>query len=71
MKETYTRQEAMKRLGLKTSSAFLRVEKRYHEAFIVVQGVAKGQVRYDRVLLDQFAGWRERFKMDNHEHSKG
>ena len=70
MKETYTRREAMKRLGLKYMFEFLRLEKRYPEAFVVVIRDPRKAIEYDKTILDQFANWREHFKMDNHERSK-
>jgi hypothetical protein len=70
MKETYTRQEAMKQLGLKNMWDLLRLEKRYPEAFVVVKRDPNKPVEFDKAILDQLADWRERFKQDNHEPSK-
>ena len=71
MKETYTRKEAMDRLGLSNMYEFVRLEKRYPEAFVVVIRDPRKAVEYDKTLLDQFANWRERFKTENNEeHSK-
>ncbi len=70
MTRTYTRREAMERLGLRTMFEFLRLEKKYPEAFVVVIRDPHKAVEYDKTLLDQFANWRERFKQENPEYGK-
>ncbi len=65
MKETYTRQEAMDRLGLRSANAFLQLARKYPDAFVVVaQATTKRsgydkQIRYDKAALDRFAEIRE------------
>ena len=65
MKETYTVQEAMERLGLKSRGTFYRWERKHPQAFVVLKqtkGVKqkKGQqFHYDKAALDRFAKTRE------------
>lgn len=62
MKGTYTRREAMERLGLENPYAFIRLEKKYPEAFVIVTRAANKHALYDKAILDRFANWRERFQ---------
>ena len=64
MKDTYTRDEAMKLLELKSTNAFLRLERRYPEAFVVVNRAAHGKAQYDKSLFDRFIRWRKQFKQE-------
>lgn len=64
MKDSYTRDEAMKLLDLKSTSAFLRLERRYPEAFVVVNRAAQGKAQYDKAMFDRFVRWRKQFKQE-------
>ena len=57
MKESYTRQEAVKRLGLNNMFELIRLEKRYPEAFVVVKRDPHKPVEYEKAILDRFANW--------------
>lgn len=63
MNETYSRKEAMERLGLRSTNSFLFLERKYPEAFIIVNEVRAGdkQARYDKAALDNFVRNREYF----------
>jgi hypothetical protein len=69
-KETYTVKEAMERLGLKSINTFLRLERKYPQAFVVVKQTKsltqkKGKrIHYDKASLDRFAEKREYVKKD-------
>lgn len=71
MKETYTVKDAMDRLGLKGIKAFLRLERMYPHAFIVlkqtkgVDGRQGVQTHYDKPTLDRFAEAREKSRQEN------
>ena len=67
MDQTYTREQAMERLGIKSMSAFRRLERRYPQVFINVNlGVHRDtQPLYDKTALDKFANIRE--KLPNSE----
>ena len=72
MNETYTRKQAMERLGVKSTGAFRLMAKSYPEAFVIVtQGTAVNKhPRYDKAALDDFAKKREYFMQGtNREHS--
>lgn len=64
MRNTYTRKEAMELLALTSTNAFLWLERRYPEAFVVVKGVTYGSVEYDKAMFDRFVRWRKRFKRE-------
>jgi len=70
MKGVYTRQEAVKRLGLNNIFELIRLEKKYPEAFVVVKRDPHKAVEYDKTVLDRFANWREHFKQNNDEYSR-
>jgi hypothetical protein len=61
MHETYTRKQAMERLGIRSTNAFLSLAKRYPEGFVIVYPGIPGtrQPHYDRVQVDKFAEQRE------------
>jgi hypothetical protein len=69
-KETYTVKEAMDRLGLKSKSTFLRLERKYPQAFVVVKQTKglqqkKGKlIHYDKATLDRFAETREHLNQE-------
>ena len=57
MNDTYTRKQAMERLGIKSKNAFNQLVKKYPEAFI---NVNQGRYPlYERATLDRFARLRE------------
>ena len=61
MDQTYTREQAMERLGIKSMSAFRRLERNYPKVFINVNlGVHRDtQPLYDKTALDTFAQTRD------------
>ena len=65
MNETYTRKQAMERLGLSSTNSFLFLERKYPEAFVIVnQGTAADKnPLYDKATLDNFAERRAYFKL--------
>jgi hypothetical protein len=69
MNEFYTLKQAMERLGVKSMNAFFRMERKYPEAFVVVQQSShKGRfesrkhIHYDKAALDRFADSRDNSK---------
>lgn len=64
MNEFYTRKQAMARLAIRSSHAFHALEKRYPEAFVIVNHdtAADKHPHYDKAILDKFAGQREYLK---------
>ena len=68
MKETYSVKEAMVRLGIRGVKTFLRLEKKYPEAFVVImERGAKNirgyqVVRYRKDPIDRFAERRDLLK---------
>ena len=62
MDQTYTREQAMKRLGIKSMSTFRRLERKYPQVFINVNlGVHRDtQPLYDKTALDKFAHTRDK-----------
>lgn len=64
MSETYTRKEAMDRLGLKSTNSFLFLKRKYPDAFVIVnQGTAADKnPLYDKATLDNFAERRDYFR---------
>jgi hypothetical protein len=64
MDDNYNRKQAMERLGLSSTNSFLFMERKYPEAFVMVNQVAAGDkhARYDKATLDNFAKKREYFK---------
>ena len=68
MNETYTLNEAMDRLGLKSANALFKVERSHPEAFVVIRRDhgkdlhSRRNVKYDKAALDRFAENREFFK---------
>ena len=63
MDDHYSRKQAMERLGLGSTNSFLFLERKYPEAFVIVNQVASGDrhARYDKATLDNFAKKREYF----------
>lgn len=64
MTETYTRKQAMDRLGIRSANGLLFLARKYPEAFVVVnEGTPADKTpRYDKATLDNFAEKREYFK---------
>lgn len=62
MNATYTRNQAMERLGLKSMNAFKHLAKRYPEVFVLVKHVSSKFPRYDKDALDGFARMRDSLK---------
>ena len=64
MSETYTRKQAMERLGIWSTNSFLFLQRKYPEAFVIVnQGTAaEKNPLYDKVTLDNFAERRKYFQ---------
>ena len=68
MDQPYTREQAMERLGIRSLSAFRRLERNYPKVFINVNlGVHRDTQRlYDKTALDKFANTREKlFKQED------
>jgi hypothetical protein len=69
-KETYTVKEAMVRLGVKSLTRLLRLERKHPQAFIVVKQTKglkqkKGKIiHYDKATLDRFAKTREHLNQE-------
>jgi hypothetical protein len=67
---TYTRQQAMDRLGFKSANAFFQLERKYPEAFVVMKrgpGTdvhSRRNVEYDKATLDGFAERRKNFRQE-------
>jgi hypothetical protein len=62
---TYTRLQAMERLGLKSANAFFQLVRKYPDAFVIMkQGKNKDDVRYHKVTLNRFAERREYFRQE-------
>lgn len=67
--ETYTFREAMDRLGLKSKSAFYRLENKYPEAFVLMNKGSGTKTRYHKTTLDKFVMIREYFRNGKYEHN--
>ena len=65
MNEHYTRKEAMERLGIKTFRAFLRLEKEYPDAFVLID--ENKPFLYDKEKLDKFIAMRQYFIEEKYE----
>jgi len=66
MHVTYTRNQAMERLGIKSRSAFKHLAKKYPEVFVLVKQVPSKLPRYDKEALDRFAKIRDSLKDQLH-----
>jgi hypothetical protein len=64
MKDTYTREQAMERLGFKSANAFLQLERKHPYAFVVMKRGPGRNVLYHKAILDKFAEGREHFEQD-------
>lgn len=56
MNEYYTRKQAMDRLGMKSTNAFLQLVRKYPEGFVNVNPNRYGEKKpwYDKAALDNF-----------------
>ena len=66
MNEYYTREQAMERLGMKSTNAFNQLVRKYPDAFVNVNKTKHGTKNpwYDKATLDGFAQMREYFKQE-------
>lgn len=64
MNDTYTRQQAMDRLGFKSANVFFQLERKYPDAFVVMKRGPGRDIRYHKATLDRFAERREYFKQE-------
>ena len=62
MNQTYTREQAKQRLGIKSMSDFRRFERKYPQVFMNVNmGVHSDTQRlYDKTAIDNFAATRDK-----------
>jgi hypothetical protein len=54
MNQTYTRKQAMERLGVRSTNAFTQLSKKYPDAFVIIQQSTIKHPRYDKAALDRF-----------------
>jgi hypothetical protein len=66
MNETYTRDQAMERLGIKSRNAFKQLAAKYPESFIIVDLRAGKYPRYNKAAIDRFAEVRDALKNQIH-----
>ena len=70
MNETYTLKEAMERLGVKSEHTFFQLERKYPDAFVVMnRGSGKDvhirkNLQYHKATLDRFAERRGYIKQE-------
>lgn len=70
MSDTYTRQQAMDRLGIKSANIFFQLERKHPDAFVVMKRAPGKDIRsrrdiaYDKAALDRFAERREHFSQE-------
>jgi hypothetical protein len=64
VKATYTHKQAIERLGLKNAYTFVRLERKYPEAVVIVIRDADKHALYNKAILDRFVNWQERFKKE-------
>lgn len=62
--QTYTRQQAMDRLGIKSANVFFQLIRKYPDAFVIMKGSHNKDARYDKATLDRFAERRNYFKQE-------
>ena len=62
MNQTYSREQAMQRLGIRSMSDFRRFERKYPQVFMNVNmGVHSDTQRlYDKTAIDNFAATRDK-----------
>ena len=62
---TYTRLQAMERLGLKSANAFFQLARKYPDAFVIMkQGKGVDDIRYHKITLNRFAERRDYFRQE-------
>ena len=61
MNETYTRNQVMERLGIKSTNAFKHLVRKYPDSFVLIQGVSRFP-RYDKAAVDRFAKRQDSLK---------
>jgi hypothetical protein len=66
MNETYTRDQAMERLGIKSWNAFKHLAKKFPESFVLLKQGSSKFPRYDKDALDKLANKRESLKDQLH-----
>jgi hypothetical protein len=66
MNETYTRDQVMERLGIKSRNAFKHLAKKYSEYFVLVQQGSTRFPRYNKAAVDRFAEIRASLKDQFH-----
>ena len=59
MNETYTLQQAMDLLGIRSANAIFLLERKYPHAFVVMKRGPRRDMRYHKATLDRFAERRE------------
>jgi hypothetical protein len=66
MNEYYTREQAMERLGIRSTNAFLQLVRKYPDAFVNVNETKHRNKNpwYDKATLDRFAALCEYFKQE-------
>lgn len=66
MVKTYTRIEAIRRLGIKSIAEFNKLKHNYPEAFVVVKVEVSGYAKtyYDKDTLDRFVRLRAYYKQE-------
>lgn len=64
--QTYTRDQAMERLGIKSTNAFKHFVKKYSDAFVIVNHVSYKFPRYNKAAIDRFAQIRDSLKNNFH-----
>ena len=66
MNETYTRDQAMQRLGIKSRNAFKQLASKYPEHFVLVTQGSYKFARYDNATIDRFAELRDALRARIH-----
>jgi hypothetical protein len=66
MNETYTRDQAMARLGIKSRNAFKQLASKYPESFVIVKEESSKFPRYDKAAIDRFAELRDALRARIH-----
>ncbi|HSB02850.1 MAG TPA: hypothetical protein VLE49_19530 [Anaerolineales bacterium] len=64
MQDTYTREQAMDRLGFRSANAFFQLERKYPDAFVIMKRGPGRDFRYDKATLDRFVERRAYFKQE-------
>ena len=64
MNEYYTIKGAMEQLGIKTINGLRHIEKKYPDAFVLVNDPQDKYPRYDKTTLDKFVAMRHYFSQE-------